>query len=297
MVDDLSSGSTRRLPGAEFVHVDLASDLAPSQLRTALAGCQAVVHLAARKRVDESVQRPGWYLHQNLVPLANLLLALEESDVRTFVFSSSAAVYGATQGEAIAETDATLPMNPYGHSKLTGERLLEAASGSLGLRAASLRYFNVAGAGLPALADTAELNLIPMALGRIRRGEPVLIFGDDYPTADGTCVRDFIHVEDLADAHLTALDALRTGPPRSEIYNVGTGRGASVAEVIDAIEARAGREVAREFRSRRVGDPAIVVADVERIGRELGWRARYGLADIIDSAVSATVPTEAPRAV
>ncbi|WP_426519817.1 UDP-glucose 4-epimerase GalE [Diaminobutyricibacter sp. McL0618] len=286
VVDDLSTGFTDRLGGARLVRLDLASDTAPSILGDVLREerIDAVLHLAARKQVHESVQRPAWYYSQNVGSLANLLLAMESASVSKLVFSSSAAVYGAVEGDSVAESATTRPVNPYGRTKLIGEQLIDDAAFGSGLSAVSLRYFNVGGAGWADLADRAVLNLVPMVFQRLDAGLPPVIFGDDYPTPDGTCVRDYVHVLDLADAHIAALDHLAAGATGHEVFNVGTGEGTSVRAMVDEILTVAGSTLTPEVHPRRPGDPARVVASAALIAEKLGWRAERGLEEIVRSA-------------
>lgn len=286
VVDDLVTGVRGRIGDVPLVEMDLADSNAPAALDTVIReyAVQQVVHFAGRKQVEESVRRPAWYFHQNVGSLANVLLGMELAGVSRLVFSSSAAVYGTSEGPALREDTPQVPVNPYGQSKLVGEWLISDAVLSQALRATSLRYFNVAGSGWPELGDTATLNLVPMVFERLDRGMAPLIFGDDYDTADGTCIRDFIHVLDLADAHLKALDSLRSGPARNDIYNVGTGIGASVREMVEQILFHSGSQAVSEVRPRRAGDPAVVVADPQAIFAALGWEAHRGLADIVRSA-------------
>ncbi|UOE44506.1 UDP-glucose 4-epimerase GalE [Agromyces larvae] len=288
VVDDLSSGIPARLDGVPLVELDLSDTGRRTDLVDVLRAHEvsAVVHFAAKKQVAESVARPAWYYEQNVGGLAGLLLALEEADVRDIVFSSSAAVYGATPSVLLDESTPTVPINPYGATKLVGEQMLAAAAATGAVRATSLRYFNVAGAGWPELADTAVLNLVPMVFERLDAGEGPRIFGDDYPTADGTCIRDYVHVLDLARAHLAALDTVRDG---HRVFNVGTGTGSSVREMIDAILEVSGSTIEPVVEPRRAGDPAEVVADPRLIARELGWRSEFGLRDIVESAWAAHV--------
>lgn len=267
-----------------FLGVDLAEPQA-ARLVTGFArahGATAIVHLAARKRVDESVARPDWYQSQNVGGLQNVLAAARDADVGRLVFSSTAAVY-ASSDEPVTEDARLAPANPYGQTKLDGERLVADHADAVGARAISLRYFNVAGSEHPSLAEHEAHNLIPLVVARLAAGESPIIYGDDYPTPDGSCVRDYIHVADLADAHLAALDALDAGPAH-RIYNVGTGAGASVRDVVDHLIRVSGMHVRPRIEPRRSGDPAVVVADPTRIREQLGWSAQRELDDILGSA-------------
>ena len=287
IVDDLVTGSATRVPGVPIVELDLTSDGAPEALATVMRehAIEAVIHFAARKQVAESVERPAWYYQQNVGGLAQLLIAMQAAGVDKLIFSSSAAVYGTADGP-IHEYSALDPINPYGATKLVGEQLIAAAARADGLRAASLRYFNVGGAAVPELGDVEILNLIPITFDLLTRGERPTIFGVDYPTPDGSCVRDFVHVLDVADAHLAVLDALDDAPGHVA-FNVGTGVGTSVREIVDRIIEVVGAEVSPEIAPRRPGDAAEVVAAVDRIEAATGWRARYSLADIVESAWAA----------
>jgi UDP-glucose 4-epimerase len=284
VVDDLVSGSAARIPGVQIVRVDLAADSAVDVLTLALQEHEvdAVMHFAARKQVGESVERPAWYYRQNVGGLAQLLIAMETAGTQRLVFSSSAAVYGDASG-AVTESHSTLPISPYGATKLAGEQLVAATTRAWPLSAASLRYFNVGGAGRADLGDTEAFNLIPMVLDRLVGGEAPRIFGDDYATPDGTCVRDYVHVTDVAEAHLAVLDSLPPEPGHRAL-NVGTGRGTSVREMIEALEAIAGIELTPVVEPRRSGDPDSVVAVVDRICESTGWSARLTLDDIVRSA-------------
>lgn len=288
IVDDFVFGLRHRIAGMPAHELDLAEPGAAGALAELMRAerVDAVIHLAARKQVGESVARPLWYHRQNGASLTAVLEAMIATGVRDLVFSSSAAVYGDAAG-VVGEDAPTVPVNPYGESKLAGEWLAAAAARAHGLRVTSLRYFNVAGAGWPELADTAVLNLVPMVLAELDEGGAPLIFGDDYPTPDGTCVRDFVHVHDLADAHLAVLAALPAQAQPHRVYNVGTGVGSSVREVVEGIRRRLSDAPAAVIRPRRPGDPAAVVADVSRIAADLGWRARFGLDAILDSVLDA----------
>ena len=290
IVDDFVSGLPHRIEGMRAHELDLAEPGATLALARVMRdeGVDAIIHLAARKQVGESVARPLWYHQQNGGSLTAVLEAMLATGVRDLVFSSSAAVYGDAAG-VVTEDSPTVPVNPYGETKLAGEWLAADVARAEGLRVTSLRYFNVAGAGWPDLADTAVLNLVPMVLSSIDAGRAPEIFGDDYATADGTCVRDFVHVRDLADAHLAVLDALPRQAEPHRVYNVGTGTGSSVRQVVEGIRSRLTDAPAAVTRPRRPGDPAAVVADVSRIAVELGWRAQHDLDDILDSVLAARV--------
>ncbi len=286
VADDLSAGSRSRIGDVPLERIDLAADDAADRLAKAMRSHEvdAVIHLAARKQVAESVERPLWYYDQNVGGLVNVLEACEATGVERFVFSSTAAVYGQSE-EPVTELSPTQPANPYGETKLTGEWLLHAQTVASRLRGISLRYFNVAGASRPELADTAESNVVPMVFARLERGEAPLIFGEDYDTPDGTCIRDYVHVADVADAHLAALDALAgIDVPAYRVFNLGTGVGSSVRHLVEVMTRLAGSDIAPSIQPRRAGDPAMVVADPSRIAAELGWRARADLDEILSSA-------------
>ena len=289
VVDDLSTGRAERVGDAPLVELDLAAPGARERLEEVVAqhGVEGVVHLAAKKQVGESVQRPDWYHEQNVGGLETLLAAMRAGGVERLVFSSSAAVYGEPPSGLVGEDDQTRPINPYGATKLAGERLVAAAGAAWGLRHVSLRYFNVAGAGADDLGDPAVLNLITIVFDLLDQGRAPRIFGDDYPTPDGTCIRDYVHVQDLAEAHVAALDYLDRPEREHAVLNVGTGTGASVREVLAAVRRATGDKTEPEVVERRPGDPAELVARVDRIAEVLGWRARFDLDDAVTSAWSA----------
>ena len=287
IVDDLVNGRAERNPGVPILEIDLADPSSRSALIAFMSAHQvdAVIHFAARKQVAESVARPEWYYQQNVGGLANVLSAMRQLAVGTIVFSSSAAVYGATEGEAVPESAPTVPVNPYGDTKLIGERMIGASVAAYSLRACSLRYFNVAGAGWPELGDTAVLNLVPMVLERVDAGESPQVFGDTYSTTDGTCVRDYIHVMDLAEAHIVALEHLSRNGAAHSIFNDGTGVGSSVLDVISEVAKATGKaEATPVILPPRPGDPAAVVADPRLITESTGWHAKRGLHEIVASA-------------
>ena len=273
------------LGDAILIDLDLSSVGAVEAIRGAIVehSITAVIHLAALKQVGASVEHPALYYSQNIGGLANLLFAIEGSGVDRFVFSSSAAVYGNPLSLPVGESDPTVPISPYGETKLAGEWLVRDCGHALGLDVLSLRYFNVAGAGWPDLGDPQSLNLLTIAMDAIEAGSPPVIFGGDYPTADGTAVRDYVHVLDLASAHLAALDYL-DGDPSVDVLNVGTGTGVSVRTLLDALVSVSGSSVAPRLAGRRAGDPAEVIADVSRMQDELSWTASRTFAEIVESA-------------
>ncbi len=290
VVDDMSEGVRTRIGDTKLVQLDLAAPEAFEALKTLFNtdGIEAVVHLAARKKVGESVEKPEWYFSQNIGGMANLLGAMRESGVNKFVFSSSAATYGMPDVPAVTEDTPCKPINPYGETKLVGEWMADAAAAAWGLRTVNLRYFNVAGAGWNDLADTAVANLVPIVFAAIRSGNAPKVYGDDYATNDGSCVRDYVHVGDLASAHLAAIDYLAKDVRIESTFNVGTGQGSSVFEVIEEIKKVSGIDFKEEVVARRAGDPPFLCADVSRIKNVLGWGAKHDLHDIVASAWDAT---------
>ncbi|MFI6933494.1 UDP-glucose 4-epimerase GalE [Streptomyces sp. NPDC050287] len=282
--DDLSTGITDRVP--TDVPLVTGSTLDAERLARTLADHEVtgVVHLAAKKQVGESVERPLEYYRENVEGLRVLLEAVTAAGVASFVFSSSAAVYGMPDTDLVTEETPCVPMSPYGETKLAGEWLVRATGRATGLATASLRYFNVAGAASPELADVGVFNLIPMVFERLTENAPPRIFGDDYATVDGTCVRDYIHVVDLAEAHVAAARTLRSSPGRDLTLNIGRGEGVSVREMIDRVNALTGYDRPPTVAPRRPGDPARVVASAERAATELGWKSKHDVQDMITSA-------------
>ncbi|HWN27648.1 MAG TPA: UDP-glucose 4-epimerase GalE [Actinomycetospora sp.] len=294
VLDDLSAGLTARVDDdVPLVHASVLDEDAVAGALTEHR-LDGVMHFAARKSVPESVAHPLYYWRENVEGLRSVLGACARAGVERFVYSSSAAVYGATTGPVgtgVNEDAHCAPVNPYGTTKLAGECLLGEVHRATGLRYVALRYFNVAGAHDARLADRGRENLVPIVLDAVVRGDAPTVFGTDYDTPDGSCVRDYVHVDDLADAHVAAT-ALLDGPC-AETLNVGVGRGYSVLEVMATVARVAGRPVEPVVADRRPGDPAAVVADVSRIGERLGWRARHDLDDIVASAWDARVSPSA----
>ena len=284
IVDDLSTGIARRI-ASPLVDIDLAAADSVEKLSTLMGetGFDAVIHLAARKQVGQSVEIPEQYFLDNIGGLANLLLAMREHDVKKLVFSSSAATYGMPSLDLVDEDYPGVPINPYGQTKLVGEWMVKNAA-TWGLRGVNLRYFNVAGSESKKLADTAELNLIPIAIAQLKRGEQPIVFGTDYPTPDGSCIRDYVHVEDLAKAHLMAVGYLDRPVQEFATFNVGTGQGASVLEVLEELREASGIEFEEVLADRRPGDPPRLVANTDRIEKVLGFKASFGLKEIVKSA-------------
>ncbi|GHH37028.1 UDP-glucose 4-epimerase GalE [Streptomyces umbrinus] len=282
--DDLSTGIAERVP--DGVPLVVGSTLDGERVARALKdhAVTGVVHLAAKKQVGESVDLPLHYYRENVEGLRVLLQAVTAAAVPSFVFSSSAAVYGMPDVNLVTEETPCVPMSPYGETKLAGEWLVRATGRAHGLSTASLRYFNVAGAAAPELADTGVFNLIPMVFEKLTEGVPPRVFGDDYPTPDGTCVRDYIHVADLAEAHVAAARRLAAAPGTDLTLNIGRGEGVSVREMIDRINEVTGHTLAPTVTPRRPGDPPRVVASADRIAAELAWKAKYDVHDMITSA-------------
>ncbi len=284
ILDNLSKGHRRAVPdGASMIQCDL---LDSERIHGVLAGgFDGVLHFAALSLVGESVEQPERYYRNNVCGTLNLLEAMRESGARRLVFSSTAAVYGEPKEIPISESSPTAPTNPYGASKLAVDYLIGAFAKAHGLAATSLRYFNVAGAsGRYGEAHDPETHLIPLVLeAAASKRDSVKIFGTDYSTRDGTAVRDYIHVEDLARAHPLALEAAETGEHR--VYNLGNGAGFSVREVIEAARGVTGRRIEAVESERRAGDPPVLVASSGRIREELGWEPeKPGLEDMISDA-------------
>jgi UDP-glucose 4-epimerase len=283
VLDSLHRGHRGAVPaGAEFVHADLLDAQALDE--TLADGFDGVVHFAAMSLVGESVEHPERYYRGNVLGTLNLLDAMREAGVGRLVFSSTAATYGEPAVELIDEDTPNAPVNPYGNTKLAVDRMLADEARAHGLAAVSLRYFNVAGASGPLGEDHhPETHLIPLVLqAAAGKRESVAIFGTDYPTPDGTAVRDYIHVEDLGRAHILALE--HAVPGRHDIYNLGSERGYSVREVIETARAVTGREIVAIEQGRRAGDPPRLVAANGRAREALGWTPEKSLEDMVRDA-------------
>jgi UDP-glucose 4-epimerase len=287
ILDNLSTGNRRLIGDGEFVE----GDLGDADLLNRLFGTHAVdavMHFAAFSQVGESMHQPLKYYRNNIAATVTLLDAMVRHKVKHFIFSSTAAVYGEPEAIPIAEKHPCRPTNPYGNTKLAVERMLADCDAAHGLTYAALRYFNAAGAdesGEIGEMHDPETHLIPIVLqAAAGQRDAIQVFGTDYPTTDGTCIRDYVHVNDLARAHLLALDALLEGAG-SAVYNLGSSEGYSVREVIGKAEAVTGRNIPVQEAPRRAGDPAVLIASSDRIKKELGWMPVYdNLEAIIESA-------------
>ena len=287
VLDDLSSGFEARLSSTiQNLNVSL-QDLSGLKSAFDSSDITQVIHLAAKKQVGESVERPDYYWQENVVGFENLLSVMAEFEVKNLLFSSSAAVYGQPNlpvGSLISEKDSCSPINPYGETKLEGERLARQYATTNGASVIALRYFNVAGAGRRELGDRFTYNLIPIVFEALDRGEQPVVFGSDYETPDGTCIRDYVHVQDLADAHIAALELIDKSGPGFNVINIGTGVGASVLEVIETISEMTGKVIQPKFVERRQGDPASLVADVSKAKEVLNWESKRDIKEIVSSA-------------
>ena len=287
VLDDLSSGIAERLSNKAHLIQTSLQDKAGINRVFENANLTGVVHLAAKKRVGESVERPDYYWQENVVGLQNLIDAVKRHGVRNFVFSSSAAVYGqpdVSPGTLITEPTPCSPINPYGATKLEGELLSKAMAESDGVKVVALRYFNAAGAGRPELGDQFIFNLVPIVFDALDRGNQPNVFGNDYPTSDGSCIRDYVHVQDLADAHIAAMKFVEESDPGFTAINIGTGSGTSVYEVLEMIQDVTGISIEPIVGQRRDGDPPALVADVSLAKEILGWQSSRDLREIVSGA-------------
>jgi len=284
--DNLSMGHRASVPADRLVEGDLSEQQRLDHVLV-MHRIEAVVHFAAFAMVGESVTHPAKYYQNNLVNTLNLLEAMRRHRIGRIVFSSTCATYGVPEQVPITEEEKQVPINPYGNTKLAVEHALADYAAAYGWGFAALRYFNAAGAapdGSIGEDHDPETHLIPIVLQAVLGQRPAVeVFGTDYPTPDGTCIRDYIHVDDLADAHLLALEAL--GPGKALRYNLGTGRGYSVREVIRAAEEVTGKKVPVKEGPRRAGDPPALVAGADKVRRELGWKPRYTeLRSVVETA-------------
>jgi UDP-glucose 4-epimerase len=287
VLDNLQKGHQEAVLDAVFYQGEINDDLLLDKIFKT-HHIDAVIHFAANSLVGESVERPLDYYENNVIGTYHLVKKILEHGVKKIVFSSTAATYGNPVRVPIQEEDPTVPTNPYGETKLAVEKMLKWADGAYGLKSISLRYFNAAGAdpeGRIGEDHSPETHLIPIVLQvALGKREKVTIFGNDYPTEDGTCIRDYIHVMDLAEAHYLALKKLNE-TNESGVYNLGNGKGFSVKEVIEACRKITGKVIPAEVAPRRAGDPAVLVASSEKARRELGWTPKYpNLEEIIAHA-------------
>jgi len=280
--DDFSNGLKSRIDG-KFSDVVIGDVLDRQALISACEGIDAVIHLAAKKAVGESVDNPLKYYENNVGGTLNLLAAMSLKGVKRIVFSSTAAVYAPSEKLAITEDDLTEPLSPYGQTKLLSEKLISAVAKAENLSAISLRYFNVVGALRDEFADNSKDNLVPKVFAALKAGKNPKIYGSDYPTKDGSCIRDYIHVSDLAKAHLVALEKVFARNV-DEVYNVGSGTGYSVTEMINQIAESIGKAITPTLSPRRPGDTAQLIASIVKIERDLGWKPERSLKEMIDSA-------------
>jgi UDP-glucose 4-epimerase len=293
VLDDLSSGFESFVPeGVPFVRGSILDG--QGVLRTIdRYNVTGVIHVAGFKYAGVSVQRPLHTYEQNVTGTSTLLAAMADRGVDRIVFSSSAAVYGTPNVDVVTEQTPCAPESPYGESKLIGEWLLNDQAVATGLRHTSLRYFNVVGSGDPSVYDASPHNLFPLVFDALVDGRSPVINGDDYPTPDGTNVRDYLHVSDLAISHVAAARRLEAGEPIESAYNLGSGEGVSVAEIMTAIAAATGIDFRPEIGPRRPGDPARIVASGERAARDLDWKMRHSLSDMVTSAWQARLQASA----
>lgn len=277
VVDNLQSGHRDAVKAKEFYQIDIR-DRERLDLVFKRHNIEAVIHFAANSLVGESMVNPYEYYHNNVYGMMSLLEVMRENDVSIIVFSSTAAVYGEPNSTPILETDETNPTNTYGETKLAMEKMMKWFELAYGIRYVSLRYFNASGAspdGSIGEDHDPETHLIPLVLQvPLGQREKIYVFGNDYPTVDGTCVRDFIHVLDLASAHYLALGYLRQGN-NSQIFNLGNGKGYSVKEVIETSRKITGHPIPAELKERRSGDPAILIASAEKAKTMLGWEPQF----------------------
>lgn len=288
VIDDLSSGHASFVPrGVPFVRGSIL-DTALVQRTLTEYSCEGVVHVSGFKYAGVSVSRPLHTYTQNVTGTVSVLQAMNDAGVHRFVFSSSASVYGTPDTEVVTEDSALHPESPYGQSKLIGEWLsADMQPVDPAWQGVNLRYFNVVGSGNDELYDTSPHNLFPIVFDMLLKGSTPRINGGDYATPDGTCVRDYVHVADLARSHVAAAEAMMAGKPLQKAYNLGSGEGSSVREIMDAISRVTGKSFTPEVGPRRPGDPARIVARGELAARDIDWTMRNSLDDMVASAWSA----------
>jgi UDP-glucose 4-epimerase len=283
IVDDLSTGLKRKVPqNVVFEKIDIAETSKLAQIMKSHK-VEGVIHLAAKKAVGESMVNPSLYYKENIGGFISLLEAMSQADVKRIVYSSSAAVYGTPTENKVTEKSATNPESPYGETKLVGEWLLKADEKARQIKWIALRYFNVVGAANPELGDTGINNLVPMVFRALSNNQRPQVFGGDYPTPDGSCIRDYIHVSDLADSHFIAAQKL-LNDNYSGIINIGRGQGFSVKQVMDTISEVVGKNINYEVVEKRPGDPAQTIADVSKAKNDLNWEAKNDLKSMVSSA-------------
>jgi len=280
--DDFSNGLERRVKGI-FEDVIIGDVLDRDAVVSSMEDVDSVIHLAAKKAVGESVSNPLKYYANNVGGILNLLGAMSYRGVKKIVFSSTAAVYAPSEKSAIEESDPVIPLSPYGETKLLSEKLISKVAEAEDFSAISLRYFNVVGSSRPEFGDNSKDNLVPKVFTAYKDSRRPEIYGDDYPTKDGTCIRDYIHVGDLAEAHLLALRAIES-KRIDEVYNVGSGSGYSVKEIIEQISMTMGVDLNPLVVGRRDGDSPQLISSITKIGRDLGWKPRSNLKEMIDSS-------------
>lgn len=297
VIDDLSSGRREFVPSeARFVEASIED---AGAVREALAGCEGVVHLGGLKYAGVSVRRPLDFWRVNVEGTRTLVEECVRADVRNVVYSSSAAVFGVPDTDLVDESTPRAPLSPYGESKLAGEWLLRDVQVAEQLegrafRHVSLRYFNVVGASVPGVYDVSPHNLFPLVLDAVNDGRRPKLLGDDYATPDGSCVRDYIHVADVASAHVAAANALVQGDPLAPAYNLGRGEGVSVKEIFAAFGTALGRPLEYDVEARRPGDPDRIVTSADRARADLGWTATRDLDEMVRSACEAAGVAVAP---
>ena len=283
IVDDLSTGLARKVPqNVVFEKIDIAETNKLAQIMKSNK-VEGVIHLAAKKAVGDSMVNPSLYYKENIGGFISLLEAMSQADVKRIVYSSSAAVYGTPTENKVTEKSATNPESPYGETKLVGEWLLKADEKARQIQWIALRYFNVVGAANPELGDTGVNNLVPMVFRALSNNQRPQVFGGDYATPDGSCIRDYIHISDLADSHLIAAQKL-LNENYCGIINIGRGKGFSVRQVMDTISEVLGQNINYEVIDRRPGDPAQTIADVSKAKSDLNWEAKKDLKSMVSSA-------------